>query len=78
MNTTYHLSSADELNTELIDAIKAVYKSKAITIIVEEDITEYQLSDEMKLVLDERMKEDLNSYLTAEESIKKLSEKYGL
>jgi hypothetical protein len=78
MNTTYHLSSADELNADIIDSIKAAYKSKAITIIVEEDLSEYQLSEEMKMVLDERMKEDLNTYLTEEESIKKLSDKYGL
>lgn len=78
MNTTYHLSSADELNADIIDSIKAAYKSKAITIIVEEDLSEYQLSEEMKMVLDERMKEDLNTYLTEEESIKKLTDKYGL
>lgn len=78
MNTTYYLSSADELNADIIDSIKAAYKSKAITIIVEEDLSGYQLSEEMKMVLDERLKEDLNTYLTEEESIKKLTDKYGL
>ena len=41
---------------------------------MDENLNEYQLSDEMKLVLDERLKEDINTYLTEEESIKKLIE----
>ncbi len=43
---------------------------------MDEKINEYQLTDEMKLVLDERLKEDINTYLTEEESIKKLIEKF--
>jgi|LakMenEpi03Aug12_release.lakeMendotaPanAssembly.Ray.scaffolds.fasta_scaffold5221033_1 hypothetical protein len=43
---------------------------------MDENLNEYQLSDEMKLVLDERLKEDINTYLTEEESIKKLIEKF--
>jgi hypothetical protein len=43
---------------------------------MDENINEYQLTDEMKLVLDERLKEDINTYLTEEESIKKLIEKF--
>ena len=35
MYTTYHLSSAQEVNSDILDAIKAVFKSKPITIIVE-------------------------------------------
>ena len=37
MYTTFHLSSAQELNSDILDAIKATFKSKPITIIVEED-----------------------------------------
>ena len=37
MHTTYHLSSAQELNLELLNTIKATFKSKTITIIVKED-----------------------------------------
>ena len=38
MYTTYHLSSAQELTTDLLDAIKATFKGKPITITVEEEI----------------------------------------
>jgi hypothetical protein len=38
MYTTYHLSSAQEITIDLLDAIKANFKSKAIVITVEEEI----------------------------------------
>ena len=78
MYTTYHLTSAQEVNTDILDAIKATFKSKPITIIVEEDDSDFELSADMKTILDERLQEDENSYLTAEESISQLNKKYGL
>lgn len=77
MYTTYHLKSAQEVNTDILDAIKAAFKSKPITIIVEED-ADIELSSEMKAVLDERMQEDENTYLTAEESVNELNKTNGL
>ncbi|WP_315056528.1 hypothetical protein [Chryseobacterium indoltheticum] len=38
MNTVFHLSSADEINEDLINSIKAAYKKKPISITIEEDI----------------------------------------
>ena len=38
MNTVYHLSSADEINEDLIKSIKAAYKKKPISITIEEDV----------------------------------------
>ena len=78
MYTTYHLSSAEELNTDILDAIKATFKSKPITIIVEEDDSDFELTTDMKTVLDERLQEDESTYLSAEESISQLNKKYGL
>ena len=78
MYTTYHLTSAQEVNSDILDAIKATFKSKPITIIVEEDEEDFELSTEMKTVLEERLKEDEKSYLTGEDSIKQLNKKYGL
>jgi len=78
MYTTYHLTSAQEVSTDILDAIKAAFKSKPITIIVEEDNSDFELTDDMKAVLDERLKEDEKSYLTSEESINQLNKKYGL
>jgi hypothetical protein len=78
MYTTYHLTSAQEVNSDILDAIKATFKSKAITIIVEEDGDDFELTTEMKTVLDERLQEDEKTYLTAEDSIKQLHKKYGL
>ena len=77
MYTTYHLSSAQDINADILDAIKAAFKSKPITIIVEED-DDTELAAEMKAVLDERLEEDEKTYISAEESISRLNKKYGL
>jgi len=78
MYTTYHLTSAQEISSDILDAIKATFKSKPITIIVEEDKEDFELTTEMKTVLDERLQEDEKTYLTGENSIKQLNKKYGL
>jgi type IV secretory pathway ATPase VirB11/archaellum biosynthesis ATPase len=78
MYTTYHLTSAQEVSVDILDAIKATYKSKPIRIIVEEADGDVDLSTDMKAVLDERLQEDESAYMTAEESISRLSKKYGI
>jgi len=78
MYTKYHLTSAQEVNSDILDAIKATFKSKPITITVEEDEEDFELTTEMKTVLDERLQEDDKTYLTSEDSIKQLNKKYGL
>jgi len=78
MYTTYHLTSAQDVNTDILDAIKATFKSKPITIIVEEDDSDFELTADMKTVLDERLQEDEKTYLSAEDSINQLNKKYGL
>lgn len=78
MYTTYHLTSAQEVSTDILDSIKATFKSKPITIIVEEDDGDFELTADMKAVLDERLQEDESTYLSAEESINKLNKKYDL
>ena len=78
MYTTYHLTSAQEVSTDILDAIKATFKSKPITIIVQEDNNGNELTTDMKIVLDERLQEDEDTYLTTEESIKQLNKKYDL
>jgi hypothetical protein len=78
MFTTYHLSSAQELTTDIVDNIKATFKSKPITIIVETDNSDYELTANINDVLDERLQEDESTYLSSEESINQLNKKYGL
>jgi len=78
MYTTYHLTSAQEINSDFLDAVKAIYKSKPITIIVEEDEGDLEISAEMKAVLDNRLAEDEQTYLSADTSVKQLREKYGI
>lgn len=78
MYTTYHLTSAQEVSTDILDAIKATFKSKPITIIVEEDEGDFELTSDMNAILDERLQEDEKAYLSAEESINQLNKKYGL
>ena len=62
----------------MIDSIKATFKSKSITITVEEAHCDEELTDELKAILDERLLEDVSNYITGNESIAKLKEKYGL
>lgn len=78
MYTTYHLSSAQEVNSDILDAIKVAFKSRPITITIEEEEQDFEISQEMKNILDERLLEDESDYITADESIKQLKEKYGL
>jgi hypothetical protein len=75
MYTTYHLASADEV-PNIVDSIMSAYKSKAITITIEED--EDELTEEMKTILDKRLMEDESEYITAEESISQMRARYGL
>jgi hypothetical protein len=78
MYTTYHLESAQEASTDILDSIKIAFKSKPITIIVEENDSDFYLTADMKAILDERLLEDGKDYLSAEESINQLHRKYGL
>jgi len=75
MHTTFHLNSAQDVSSDLLDAIKAAYKSKPITIIVEE---EEDLSQEMKIILDNRLQEDESTYITSKQSVDMLKKSYGL
>ncbi|WP_338378840.1 hypothetical protein [uncultured Flavobacterium sp.] len=77
MYTTYHLSSAEDITTDILDAIKANFKSKAIVITVEEE-ENFELSYEMKEILNERLAEDKSDYISAKQSINELKDKYGL
>jgi hypothetical protein len=79
MYTTYHFDSAEEINQDIIDSIRATYKTRPIQItVVEEEIKPYELSVEQKAILDERSSEDTTQYISAEESLIRLSKKYGL
>jgi hypothetical protein len=51
MYTTYHLDSAQEITIDLLDSIKATFKTKAISItVVEEEKSNFKLSDEQKAI----------------------------
>lgn len=78
MQTTFHFDSAEELNSDILDSIKAAYKSKAITIIVEEDEGFYELSPNQKEILDQRLEEYDGDFISSEESINRLKAKHGL
>jgi hypothetical protein len=73
--TTYHLTSAQEASSDILDAIKATFKSKPITIIVREE-EETELSVEMKAILEERLQEDESTYLSTELLFGELRQKY--
>jgi hypothetical protein len=40
MYTIFHFKSAEEINTDIVDAIKLAFKSKPVTITVEEESDE--------------------------------------
>ena len=52
MYTTYHLSSAQDVTIDILEAIKANFKSKPILITVEEEEI-FELSEDLKAILDE-------------------------
>ncbi len=63
MYTTFHLSSADELTPDIVEAIKTTFKSKPITITVEEkmDATAYLMSSPAnKAMLEKSIAQDKN------------------
>ena len=76
MYTTYPLTSAQELNADISESIKATYKTKTITFFMEDDSSYAELTNEEKEILDERLKEAENTYFTPEESISQLKNKY--
>ena len=39
---------------------------------------DFEVTEEMKTVLDERLKEDENTFVDAFDSLKKISDKYGI
>ncbi len=63
MYTTYHFASAQEVNSDILEAIKTTFKSKPITITVEEelDTTHYLLSSAAnKTALEKSLLQDKN------------------
>ena len=60
-----------------MDAIKIAFKSRPITITIEEE-SDFEITEEMKAILDERLLEDGSDYVSAEESISQLKSKYDL
>lgn len=78
MYTTYHLDSAQDVTTDLLDSIKATFKSKPIIITVQENDGTSELTDEMKEILDERLLEDESTDMSAEDFFNELKERYGL
>lgn len=51
---------------------------KKMKISFEKNEDDFELTDEIRKIIDERLMEDENMYVDAEESLKKVSEKYGI
>lgn len=75
---TYLFESADDIPENIVDNIKAAFRSKAITIVVEETDVTHELTDELKSVLDQRIAEPKVDYISAAKSLEQLREKYGI
>jgi hypothetical protein len=61
-----------------LEEIKVKYQAKSITLIIEETEIAHELDAEEKSLLDERLKEDRSTYLSSNESISILKNKYGV
>lgn len=77
MQTTFYFKSAQEISEDMLEKIKNTYQSKSVTIIVD-DSGLYELTDNQKQILDERLNEDPATYISAEETIEHLKKKYGV
>lgn len=53
-------------------------KNRSVKVIILLDEEEYDLSEEMKNILDERLAEDQATYLSANKSLDSLRKKYGV
>jgi coproporphyrinogen III oxidase-like Fe-S oxidoreductase len=51
---------------------------KRMKISFEKNEEDFELTDGIKKMIDERLLEDKNTYVDAEESLRKISEKYGI
>lgn len=78
MYTTYHLDSAQDMNVDIINSIKAVFKSKPIKIIITEDDTTDELEESLISVLENRMKDNDDEFISAKQSLTHITQKYGL
>ena len=68
MYTSYHFKSAAEINPDILEAIKAVFKGKPVVITVEEesDETAFLLSDPVnkKMLVDSIMQDKNGESIT--------------
>jgi hypothetical protein len=77
MNTIFHLNSASDLSNEILESIKLMFKTRPITIVVEDSFEQSPDAEQMA-ILDSRMQEPDEHYLSAEQSMEFLKKKYGL
>lgn len=77
MQTTFYFESAQDIPGDILEKIKNTYHSKPVTITVD-DSGLNELTESQKHALDERLNEDLATYHSAEETIEKLNNKYGI
>lgn len=61
---TFHFESDDDIPENIIDSVKAAFRSKAVTIVVEETDVAHELTDEIKSVLDQRIEEPKEDYVS--------------
>ncbi len=77
MQTTFTFESAQDIPVDILEKIRDIYKSGPITIIVNDSAALY-LTDDQKNILDARLNEDTATYLSADETIEQLKNKYGI
>lgn len=61
---TYYFESANDIPENIIDSMKAAFRSKAVTIFLVETDVAHELTDEIKSVLDQRIEEPKEDYVS--------------
>ncbi len=78
---TIHIHSVQDINVNLLDAIKNMYQGNPMTIKIEIDEDTqpvFTLSENQKYILDSQKDLPLSYYQDADELLKELKETYGL
>jgi hypothetical protein len=78
MKTTYHFKSVQDIGEDFLEEIKANFKGQTIEIRVTEVIPNLELTDEQKAILDDRLSEDISTYIGTDKFINQLNKKFGI
>jgi hypothetical protein len=78
---TFHIQSAKDINSNLLETIKGMFQGQSMTIKIETDekvMPVFILSEHQKEILDSQKDLSLSDYQDGDNMIKELKENYGI